>query len=80
MRLMTDLQLAAYAVPAPRPQAADGDPLAEATAAWLAAKKPTTRDAYRRDLRSWAQVCTQRGQHPLLARKPDADLFGAWLK
>jgi site-specific recombinase XerD len=80
MRLMTDLQLAAYAVPAPRPQAADGDPLAEATAAWLAAKKPTTRDAYRRDLKSWAQFCDQRGQHPLLARKPDADLFGAWLQ
>ena len=80
MRLMTDLQLAAYAVPVPRPQAADGDPLAEATAAWLAAKKPTTRDAYRRDLKSWAQFCDQRGQHPLLARKPDADLFGAWLQ
>ena len=77
---MTDLQLAAHAVPAPRPQAAAGDPLAEATAAWLAAKKPTTRDAYHRDLKSWAGFCDRRGQHPLLARKPDADLFGAWLQ
>jgi site-specific recombinase XerD len=77
---MTDLQLAAYAVPVPRPQTPGADPLAEATAAWLAAKKPTTRDAYRRDLKSWARFCDQRGQHPLLARKPDADLFGAWLQ
>ena len=64
-------------LPAPAPAA---DPLAEATAAWLAAKKPTTREAYRRDLRSWAEYCDRRGQHPLLARKPDADLFGAWLQ
>lgn len=76
---MTDLQLASTALPAQHtPPAAD--PLAEATAAWLAAKKPTTRDAYRRDLQSWAAFCDQRGQHPLLARKPDADLFGAWLQ
>ena len=76
---MTDLQPAAHAVPAPH-GLGPGDPLAEATAAWLAAKKPTTRDAYRRDLQSWARFCDQRGQHPLLARKPDADLFGAWLQ
>ncbi|HET9172901.1 MAG TPA: tyrosine-type recombinase/integrase [Actinospica sp.] len=75
---MTDLQLAHANLPAqPAPAA---DPLAEATAAWLAAKKPTTRDAYRRDLQSWAAFCDRRGQHPLLARKPDADLFGAWLQ
>jgi integrase/recombinase XerD len=79
MRPVTDLQLAHATVPAPHnPYATDR--LAEATAAWLAAKKPTTRDAYRRDLQSWAAFCEQRGQHPLLARKPDADLFGAWLQ
>jgi site-specific recombinase XerD len=78
MRQVTDLQLAHANLPAPHAPAAD--PLAEATAAWLAAKKPTTRDAYRRDLQSWAAFCDQRGQHPLLARKPDADLFGAWLQ
>ena len=77
---MTDLQLHTPAPAAPLVPPAPEDPLAEATTAWLAAKKPTTRDAYRRDLRSWAQFCTQRGQHPLLARKPDADLFGAWLQ
>ena len=77
---MTDLQLAAHAVPAQPGPLGPTDPLAEATAAWLAAKKPTTRDAYRRDLHSWAQFCDRRGQHPLLARKPDADLFGAWLQ
>ena len=76
---MTDLQPAAHTVPAPH-ALGPGDPLAEATAAWLAAKKPTTRDAYRRDLQSWARFCNQRGQHPLLPRKPDADLFGAWLQ
>jgi integrase/recombinase XerD len=68
----------AYA-PAPWPGPA-GDALGEATAAWLAAKKPTTREAYRRDLASWARFCRARGGHPLLARKPDADLFGAWLQ
>jgi site-specific recombinase XerD len=78
MRQVTDLQLAHAGLPAPHTPTAD--PLAEATAAWLAAKKPTTRDAYRRDLQSWAAFCDQRGQHPLLARKPDADLFGAWLQ
>jgi len=77
---VTDLQLHTPAPAAPLVPPAPEDPLAEATTAWLAAKKPTTRDAYRRDLRSWAQFCTQRGQHPLLARKPDADLFGAWLQ
>ena len=77
---MTDLQLAAHAVPAQPGPLGPTDPLAEATAAWLAAKKPTTRDAYRRDLQSWALFCDRRGQHPLLARKPDADLFGAWLQ
>jgi integrase/recombinase XerD len=77
---MTDLQLAAHAVPAQPGTLGPADPLAEATAAWLAAKKPTTRDAYRRDLQSWARFCDRRGQHPLLARKPDADLFGAWLQ
>jgi site-specific recombinase XerD len=76
---VTDLQLAHATVPAPH-QPTTTDRLAEATAAWLAAKKPTTRDAYRRDLQSWAAFCDQRGQHPLLARKPDADLFGAWLQ
>jgi site-specific recombinase XerD len=76
---VTDLQLAHATAPAPHLPPAT-DPLAEATAAWLAAKKPTTRDAYHRDLRSWAAFCDQRGQHPLLARKPDADLFGAWLQ
>jgi len=80
MRRVTDLQRLAprTAVHPAAPDAAD--PLAEATAAWLAAKKPTTREAYRRDLRAWAAYCDQRGQHPLLARKPDADLFGAWLQ
>ena len=77
---MTDLQPAAHTVPAQHPPLGPADPLAEATTAWLAAKKPTTRDAYRRDLQSWAGFCDQRGQHPLLARKPDADLFGAWLQ
>lgn len=68
--------------PLPAPRAADpgGDALGEATAAWLAAKKPTTREAYRRDLAAWAGFCRARGGHPLLARKPDADLFGAWLQ
>jgi site-specific recombinase XerD len=80
MRTVTDLQLPAprTAVPAHAPAGADA--LAEATAAWLAAKKPTTREAYQRDLRAWAAYCDLRGQHPLLARKPDADLFGAWLQ
>jgi site-specific recombinase XerD len=59
---------------------ADRDLVADATAAWLASKKPTTRDAYRRDLASWEGFCWQRGVDPLLARKPDADLFGAWLQ
>lgn len=76
---MPDLQPNPQALPA-IPIQPTADPLTEATAAWLAAKKPTTRDAYRRDLRSWAEHCAQRGQHPLLARKPDADLYGAWLQ
>ncbi|HWG26252.1 tyrosine-type recombinase/integrase [Actinospica sp.] len=76
---MTDLQPTKATVPAPYDPVAT-DRLAEATTAWLAAKKPTTRDAYRRDLQSWAAFCDRRGQHPLLARKPDADLFGAWLQ
>jgi integrase/recombinase XerD len=57
-----------------------GDALGEATAAWLAAKKPTTREAYRRDVQSWIGFCARRGTHVLTARKPDADLFGAWLQ
>jgi site-specific recombinase XerD len=57
-----------------------GDALAQATAAWLASKKPTTREAYHRDLRSWAAFCAARGTHVLTARKPDADLFGAYLQ
>jgi site-specific recombinase XerD len=80
---VTDLLRAAphtTRLPAPTAPPPPADPLAEATAAWLAAKKPTTREAYRRDLRSWAEYCDRRGQHPLLARKPDADLFGAWLQ
>lgn len=77
---MTDLQLSAPRTAAHPTAPAPADPLAEATAAWLATKKPTTREAYRRDLRAWAAFCDQRGQHPLLARKPDADLFGAWLQ
>lgn len=77
---MTDLQLQdAARTPAPRPHN-PADDLAHATAAWLAAKKPTTRDAYRRDLDSWAAFCTRTGRHPLLARKPDADLYGAHLQ
>lgn len=56
------------------------DALAQATAAWLAAKKPTTRDAYARDLKTWIAFCLTRGTHPLTARKPDADLFGAHLQ
>jgi integrase/recombinase XerD len=56
------------------------DDLAEATAAWLASKKPTTREAYRRDLAAWAGFCAARGTHVLTARKPDADLFGAFLQ
>lgn len=59
---------------------AAGDALAQATAAWLASKKPTTRDAYARDLRAWAGFCASRGAHVLTARKPDADLFGAYLQ
>ncbi|WP_034261257.1 tyrosine-type recombinase/integrase [Actinospica robiniae] len=77
---MTDLQLQDDAhTPAPRPRGT-ADDLAHATTAWLAAKKPTTRDAYRRDLDSWAAFCTRTGRHPLLARKPDADLYGAHLQ
>lgn len=57
-----------------------GDALAQATAAWLASKKPTTREAYARDLRAWAGFCAARGAHVLTARKPDADLFGAFLQ
>ena len=57
-----------------------GDELGQATAAWLAAKKPTTREAYARDLRTWGAYCAQRGLHVLTARKPDADLFGAALQ
>lgn len=77
---MTDLQHQdAARTPAPRPHH-PADDLAHATAAWLAAKKPTTRDAYRRDLDSWADFCTRTGRHPLLARKPDADLYGAHLQ
>jgi site-specific recombinase XerD len=56
------------------------DDLAQATAAWLLAKRPATRDAYARDLRAWARFCAQHGAHPLTARKPDADLFGAYLQ
>jgi len=56
------------------------DELAQATAAWLLAKKPTTRQAYGRDLRAWTAFCARRGAHPLTARKPDADLFGAYLQ
>jgi integrase/recombinase XerD len=59
---------------------AAGDALGEATAAWLASKKPTTREAYARDLRAWAGFCAARGVHVLTARKPDADLFGAFLQ
>jgi integrase/recombinase XerD len=77
---VTDLQVATPRTPAHPHPAPPTDPLAEATAAWLAAKKPTTREAYRRDLRAWAAFCDLRGQHPLLARKPDADLFGAHLQ
>ena len=80
MRPVTDLQLSAPRTAAHPTAQATADPLAEATAAWLAAKKPTTREAYHRDLRAWATFCDRRGQHPLLARKPDADLFGAWLQ
>ena len=80
MRPVTDLQLPTPRTAAHPANPAAADPLAEATAAWLAAKKPTTREAYRRDLRAWAGFCDRRGQHPLLARKPDADLFGAWLQ
>lgn len=58
----------------------DDDALAQATTAWLAAKKPTTRDAYARDLKTWIEYCLTRGTHPLTARKPDADLFGAHLQ
>jgi site-specific recombinase XerD len=80
MRPVTDLQLhPAARTPAHRPHG-PADDLAHATAAWLAAKKPTTRDAYRRDLDSWAAFCTRTGRHPLLARKPDADLYGAHLQ
>ena len=57
-----------------------GDALEQATAAWLASKKPTTREAYRRDLRAWGRFCAARGAHVLTARKPDADLFGAYLQ
>lgn len=57
-----------------------GDELGQATAAWLAAKKPTTREAYARDLRAWGGFCAERGVHVLTARKPDADLFGAALQ
>ena len=57
-----------------------GDELGQATAAWLAAKKPTTREAYARDLRTWGAFCAERGVHVLTARKPDADLFGAALQ
>jgi site-specific recombinase XerD len=68
------------AQPRPRNQASSSTSRAARNAAWLAAKKPTTREAYHRDLRAWAAFCDLRGQHPLLARKPDADLFGAWLQ
>jgi len=66
--------------PAPAEMGPFGDALGEATAAWLGAKKPTTREAYRRDVQSWIGFCLQRGTHVLSARKPDADLFGAWLQ
>ncbi|MBS2966717.1 tyrosine-type recombinase/integrase [Actinocrinis puniceicyclus] len=56
------------------------DELGQATAAWLAAKKPTTREAYARDLRAWGVFCADHGMHVLTARKPDADLFGAALQ
>jgi len=58
----------------------DQDPIAEATAAWLLTKRPNTREAYARDLRAWGAFCAERGVHVLTARKPDADLFGAWLQ
>jgi integrase/recombinase XerD len=79
MRAVTTLAARSALVPA---QGTDplGDALAEATAAWLAAKKPTTREAYRRDVQSWIGFCAGRGTHVLTARKPDADLFGAWLQ
>lgn len=89
---MTQLQIppAAGQPPAPPSAAAApdlpgwygpaGDALAQATAAWLASKKPTTREAYARDLRAWAAFCAARGAHVLTARKPDADLFGAFLQ
>lgn len=56
------------------------DELGQATAAWLAAKRPATREAYARDLRAWGEFCADRGVHVLTARKPDADLFGAALQ
>lgn len=79
MRPVTTLAARSALVPA---QGTDpfADALAEATAAWLAAKKPTTREAYRRDVQSWVGFCAGRGTHVLTARKPDADLFGAWLQ
>lgn len=80
MRHVTQPQLPTPRTPAHPAAPILDDPLAEATTAWLATKKPTTREAYRRDLRAWATYCDLRGQHPLLARKPDADLFGAWLQ
>ncbi len=58
----------------------DKDPVTEATAAWLLTKSINTRTAYLRDLKSWTGFCQQRHTHPLTARKPDADLFGAWLQ
>jgi integrase/recombinase XerD len=78
---VTTLQIRPGAAPAaPGWPGADADALAQATAAWLAAKKPTTREAYRRDLGVWARFCLESGVHVLTARKPDADLFGAFLQ
>ena len=80
MRPVTTIAVSSFQVPAQKGADPFGDALADATAAWLAAKKPTTREAYRRDVQSWVGFCTQRGAHVLTARKPDADLFGAWLQ
>lgn len=58
----------------------DNPQLISPTQAWLAAKKPNTREAYLGDMKAWLNFCAQRALDPLLAGKADADLFGAWLQ
>jgi site-specific recombinase XerD len=48
------------------------------TAAWLARRKPSTREAYRKDLARWLSWCERCGVSPLAARMMHMDAWIAW--